>query len=234
VATPDSEIELKLLDLVDGSQRARVRSLLTSKRGRKKFLDTLYHHPPFDDRYVTVLTHEASFPETICAELVARAAPEQCYVISTNSGLDGTTMELGDALDEVWLHDYGTILLCIPGRLAYYEGEQVIGGGYQLIRRAPQIGPARGCRELLESRMGIPLASHLRGSRRILVGLHRPRSDAGRGRTRVSLLGPNAGQPTRQVMTPPKQAGLTSDCDIVGRRRGAEARRPPGASRPAC
>jgi hypothetical protein len=132
----DAAKELGLVDLADRSLRERLRTLLGSKRGRTKFLAMLYHNPPFDRRYVTVLPYENSSRDAVWAELVARGAPHECYVISTDSETsggstyDGTTMRLRDALDECGA---GTILLCVPGRLAYYEGEAVIGGGYQWI-----------------------------------------------------------------------------------------------------
>jgi hypothetical protein len=134
---PDRDIEtgLTLLPLCYSGLRARVKTLLSSKReGRKsprsKFLNSLYHTPPFDDRYVTVLPHEKTWPDAVRAELLARGAPKQCYVISAGSPHDGTTIPLEEAINELV---GGTILLCIPGRLAYYEGEESVGGGYQWI-----------------------------------------------------------------------------------------------------
>jgi hypothetical protein len=134
----DIETELTLLPLCPASLRARLRTLLSSTReGRKsprsKFLGSLHHVPPFDDRYVTVLPYEQTWPDAVRAELVARGAPKDCYVISTHSRHDGMTIPLDDAINELVGAGDGTILLCIPGRLAYYEGEEAIGGGYQWI-----------------------------------------------------------------------------------------------------
>jgi hypothetical protein len=138
VADPDTERELTgLLPLVESTVRARVRAELTptksrrsSRDRRRKFLQSLYHTPPFDGRYVTVLPYEQTGPKAVRAELVARGAPKECYVITDDSRYDGTTMQLDEALDRV---GEGTILVCILGRLAYYEGEASIGGEYQWI-----------------------------------------------------------------------------------------------------
>jgi hypothetical protein len=51
-------------------------------------------------------------------------------VIADNSLHDGTTMPLYGAIDEV---DEGSILLCVPGRLAYYYGEESIGGCWRWL-----------------------------------------------------------------------------------------------------
>ena len=135
---PDLEKELSLIQLAGRDQKARLRSLLGCKKGREKFLASLYHNPPFDPRYVTVL--EMNYDEAVKRELVARGAPDQCYVISNSFEHDGTTMSLDQALQELndhgWTGD-GTILLCVPGRLAYYIGEAHYGGGYTWIVERP-------------------------------------------------------------------------------------------------
>jgi hypothetical protein len=42
-------------------------------------------------------------------------------------------MLLSDALDALYPEGDGTILLCVPGQLAYYEGESNPVGDYQWI-----------------------------------------------------------------------------------------------------
>ena len=116
---PDVERELTLIDLADRSRKARLRELLGSKRGREKFLRSLAHDPPFDPRYITAVDYHA-----VEKELVARGAPADCYVISDSRDYDARTMPLADAVhvvDGYFVDD--TILLCIPGRLAFYCGE---------------------------------------------------------------------------------------------------------------
>ncbi len=55
-------------------------------------------------------------------EVAASSAPDTCYVMG-GEDLDGRTLDLRDALQEVVGRNIGTVLSCIPGKLAYYEGE---------------------------------------------------------------------------------------------------------------
>ena len=138
---PDVERELTLIDLADRSRKARLRSLLGNKRGREKFLRSLYHDPPFDPRYVTVVDDALSRIEE---RLVARGAPADCYVISNDPEYDARIMPLRAALDAMYAgwEVEGAIALCIPGRLAFYCGEAVNGGGYEWIVERPTSGEA--------------------------------------------------------------------------------------------
>jgi len=126
----DAETELSLVDLVDISHKARLRTLSGSKRGRKKFVNDLYHHAPFDGRYVWELSYSESFDTY--AHLVNCGALDECYLMSARSEIDGVTMRLEDALAEPL---EATILICIPGRLAYYTGED--GFERWIVRRSP-------------------------------------------------------------------------------------------------
>lgn len=54
--------------------------------------------------------------------LRARGAPDTCYVVSYSDELDGREIPLCEAVTAI--HGWGSALLsCIPGRLAYFEGE---------------------------------------------------------------------------------------------------------------
>jgi hypothetical protein len=48
-------------------------------------------------------------------------APESCHVIGGKR--DGQDVELLDALRETVGYGVGTVLSCVPGKLAYFEGE---------------------------------------------------------------------------------------------------------------
>jgi hypothetical protein len=47
-----------------------------------------------------------------------------CYVLSERREIDGRTMPLAAALAAVVGRGMGTVLSCIPGRLAYHESEE--------------------------------------------------------------------------------------------------------------
>ncbi len=54
--------------------------------------------------------------------LRSKGGRESCWVISSNSQIDGQEMSLGSALDAVVESDWGTILSIVPGKVAYFKG----------------------------------------------------------------------------------------------------------------
>jgi hypothetical protein len=93
-------------------------SLANSKR-RARFLDCLNHCRDFDVRYVEELVSTAD----VHSLLIARRAPPVCFIISDVRSLDGQSMPLAEAIGTAEFAGFGTILCCIPGRLAYYVDE---------------------------------------------------------------------------------------------------------------
>jgi hypothetical protein len=81
---------------------------------------------------VRVATEDQS-SSRISELLTARKAPATCHAISTDRTLDGRDLPLREALDAIVGSGMGTVLLCIPGRLAYYEAEDA-GERYILSR----------------------------------------------------------------------------------------------------
>ena len=71
----------------------------------------------------------------ILAQLLALGAQPTCHLISENTDLDGRDPTLTDALDEIVGSMHGTLVVCVPGKLAYYEGEEQ-GERYILHREA--------------------------------------------------------------------------------------------------
>ena len=65
--------------------------------------------------------------------LRARGAPPNCYVLSAGD-LDGREVPLRDALDAICGSGNGAFLSCIPGRLGFYEYED-IKSAYLLARQ---------------------------------------------------------------------------------------------------
>ena len=55
----------------------------------------------------------------------ARGAPAECVLIAEDAALDGRRMPLAEALDAIVGRGMGAFVSCIPGRLAFYEGESV-------------------------------------------------------------------------------------------------------------
>ena len=61
--------------------------------------------------------------ETV-AILRSRGAPQRCHVVSEIPALDGRFLNLTEAVEQIRGTGLGTIVSCIPGRLALYEGER--------------------------------------------------------------------------------------------------------------
>ena len=106
-------------------KRDRYLTLLNSKRGRAKLLDGLNHCDDLDPRYATLIPPNQQFAPSIESRLRQRGAPETCYVISDNREIDGHEMSLSDALLETVGHGAGTFISCIPGKLGYFELEDM-------------------------------------------------------------------------------------------------------------
>ena len=88
-------------------------------RHRRSFLDRLNHCHDFDERHGTALAATGD----ALAMLRSRGAPLTCRIISDEARLDERAMPLDEAIAEVEVADFGTLICCIPGRLAYYRGE---------------------------------------------------------------------------------------------------------------
>jgi hypothetical protein len=55
--------------------------------------------------------------------LKSKGAGLTCWVISEDPDIDGREIDLRTALEKVSGRGIGTVLSCIPGKLAYFEGE---------------------------------------------------------------------------------------------------------------
>ena len=100
-------------------KRDRYRSFLANEKRRAKILDELNHLHDLDHRYATNVPSGTD----VVALLRAHGAPRKCHVISDITALDGREMLLEDAVREAEQGIWGTLLGCIPGRLAFYFGE---------------------------------------------------------------------------------------------------------------
>jgi hypothetical protein len=73
---------------------------------------------------MTAVAPDRQTCRAISSLLRANGAGDTCLVISENSAFDCRRMPLDEALDLVMGTNSGSILSCVPGRLAYYEGEE--------------------------------------------------------------------------------------------------------------
>jgi len=121
----DTHEEPLVRAFIDRAKREQYLSRLASRKTRRKFiLKHFAHMRDLDQRYAHRLEPRDAHPETIYAELRRRGAPDDCYVLSSRSSLDGQELPLHDALDDVVGSSDGTFVSCVPGKLAYFEGEE--------------------------------------------------------------------------------------------------------------
>ncbi len=104
-------------------RRERALELLASSKNRHKFTSKFDHHGRnylIPERIRSIEPRDQHSPNI--AQILRRmGAPETCHVIG---GLhDGEDMELLEALKEIVGYGTGTVISCVPGRLAYFEGE---------------------------------------------------------------------------------------------------------------
>jgi hypothetical protein len=108
------------------NKRERCAFLLADPVGRQKFRDALAHFKWLDERFAHPIPPKTAHT---AAELVAllrqKGAGRTVWVISERRTIDGREMNLEAAMDEVWGQQCGTILSCIPGKLAYFRDEEM-------------------------------------------------------------------------------------------------------------
>jgi hypothetical protein len=104
---------------IASARRSRWLESLASSKRRPRMVDRLNHCQDLDDRYTTMLPSNAD----VVGVLRSRGAPATCYVLSCTAEIDGQVMALDEAVSAAELAGWGTIISCIPGRLAYYYDE---------------------------------------------------------------------------------------------------------------
>ena len=116
-------VEASLSAFLRPERRARVRQLLASASGRTKFRRTLAHFRDWEPACITAVEPRNQTPSEIEALLASLDAPDVCYLLSECDTLDGPELALHGALEAVVGSGCGTVIICTPGRLAFYEGE---------------------------------------------------------------------------------------------------------------
>lgn len=108
---------------VKRSKRDRYREILSSPRLRHKFTNQLTHFADFDPKYRLPFPSNKLFVDNIALELQKRRSPEIVFAISEDPALDQKELLLVEALKQIVGRGMGTVLSCIPGRLAFVETE---------------------------------------------------------------------------------------------------------------
>ena len=108
---------------VNPLKRKHLIEILANPKRRHRATATLAHFQDFDPGAVVPLESAADTPAAIESALRRRGAGDNCHVISENRAIDGKTLSLRVALEKVVGQGSGTLLSCVPGELAYYEGQ---------------------------------------------------------------------------------------------------------------
>jgi len=121
---------------VQRDKQERFLGFLANPKNRRKFTESLPHFRWFDQRFAASLqwkvdqdpklTHwekHVSGIENIVRSLKSKGAGLTCWAMSEDSEIDGRELDLREALEHVSGRQIGTILSCVPGKLAYFEGE---------------------------------------------------------------------------------------------------------------
>jgi hypothetical protein len=120
-----SDEEQLLARFIVRTKRERYVEMISHPRKRKKFLRELAHFNALDPQYLISIAPSEQYPEQIASILTQKGAPRICRVTSEDAEIDGKDLPLLQALKQVVGQQMGTFLSCIPGRLAFFEGEEV-------------------------------------------------------------------------------------------------------------
>lgn len=106
------------------AKRQRYVELIATNRGREKILSSLDHFKDLDPRVCRQLNASEQNAPEILRMLKSLGAPPMCYVMSSDRELDGRELDLQQALRKIVGRGQGAFVSCLPGELAYFEGEE--------------------------------------------------------------------------------------------------------------
>lgn len=106
---------------VNKERQERYLALISTEKGRQKFKTYLSHFKDFNNqpRSIPSLSSYTQLYDL----LKSSEAPDDCYVICENLKYDMKVLPLVDATKQLFNSGLAFFLSCIPGKLAYYEGE---------------------------------------------------------------------------------------------------------------
>lgn len=119
------EHEISLIQAFTLKERQeRYLNLISTKKGRIKFRTYLSHFKDLNLKYckVNIINQDANEVYNI---LKSKGAPELCYIISEHDQYDQKIVPLSRAIMLLFSSGISYFISCIPGQLAYYEGEEV-------------------------------------------------------------------------------------------------------------
>jgi hypothetical protein len=121
--------EATIRAVIQKSKQDRCVQFLANTKHRSKFTKELAHFKWLDERFAHPISPStAHTAREISALLRSKGAGPTVHVISEDSRIDGKELDLEEAMGHVWGGQMGTILSCIPGKLGYFEDEEMRSG----------------------------------------------------------------------------------------------------------
>jgi len=117
--------EALLKAFIDPNRTDRYMEFIATPKKRVKLIKELAHFKALNPRFMVPIPADQRNASAIMKLLKARGAGPMCWVISENTKLDSHEMELETALKETVGYQMGTLISCVPGRLGYFEDEEV-------------------------------------------------------------------------------------------------------------
>ena len=110
---------------IRSNRQERFLRFLSDPKRRGEFTSSLAHFKGLNHKYVLRIPANQQKPSSLANLLASMGAGSKCWVISENLDVDGREMDLHTALAKTIGYGMGTIISCVPGRLAYFEDEDV-------------------------------------------------------------------------------------------------------------
>jgi hypothetical protein len=112
-----------VLSFIILARQSRYLELLPNPKRRKDITSTLCHFKHVDMRYAKQTPSSHRLAQGVLQLLKSKGASDRCYALSEDAELDGKETSLADGLELIVGRGIGTLLSCIPRKLAYFEDE---------------------------------------------------------------------------------------------------------------
>lgn len=99
--------------------------MLQSPKGRARLLAQFPHCRDLNMKYAALVPARQQNANAIAKLLASKGAPDLCRVISADPDIDNREMRLDNALEKTVGMNMGTFISCIPGKLGYFEFEDI-------------------------------------------------------------------------------------------------------------
>ena len=120
---PVNHEEALVKAFIPSQRQERFLEIIAKPKKRAKLISQLYHFDDLNPKFMVPIPPSQQNPSSLVKLLRSKGAGAKCYVMSTNSRLDGQEVDLETALEETVGSQEGTLISCVPGRLGYFEDE---------------------------------------------------------------------------------------------------------------